>query len=63
MIDKTGESDTFAKFLSGSSSPEMKSDGVSERLAPDERGACRRGVGVAGGGWVGGGKRAHLWRA
>lgn len=49
MIDKTGESDTFAKFLSGSGSPEMKSDGVSERLALDERGACRRGVGVVGG--------------
>lgn len=29
MIDKTGNSDTYSKFLSGSGSLEMKSDGVS----------------------------------
>lgn len=59
MIDKTGESDTFAKFLSGSGSPEMKSDGMSEWLAPDKRGEPAD----EGWGWRGVGKRAHLWRA
>lgn len=51
MIDKTGNSDTYSKFLSGSGSLEMKSDGVSEQLAAYERGtaADRR-------------KQAHLWR-
>lgn len=43
MIDKTGNSDTYAKFLSGFGSPEMKSDGVSQRLAEYDRGpGCRR---------------------
>lgn len=51
MIDKTGKSDIYAKFLSGSGSPEMKSDGVSRRLAAYERGPAADGR-----------KQAHLWR-
>lgn len=50
MIDKTGNSKTYSKFLSGSGLPEMKSDGVSERLAAYDRGPAADA-----------GKQAHLW--
>lgn len=48
MIDKTGNSDTYSKFLSGSGSLEMKSDGVSRRPAAHD------GVRVGGGRQAGG---------
>ena len=38
MIDKTGNSDTHSKLLSGSGSLEMKSDGLSLGLSACERG-------------------------
>lgn len=51
MIDKTGNSPTYAKSLSGSGSPEMKSDGVSQRLAAYDRGPAADGR-----------EQAHVWR-
>lgn len=51
MIDKSGNSDTRPKLLSGSGSLEMKSDGLSLGLPAYDFGMA-----------AGGGKQAHLWR-
>lgn len=50
MIDKTGNSDTHSKLLSGSGSLEMKSDGLSLGLSAYDWGTASDGR-----------KQVHLW--
>lgn len=45
MIDKTGNSDTYSKLLSGSGTLEMKSDGLSLGLTAYDWGTAADGRG------------------